>query len=108
MDRCVRGDAGGIEALAHKLEGFREQIVYDLLTLGHHLHDLGDTLSWWELGVILRQHPGAYAREYTRRADEAAAVEAHQLEQESKPVDQRHYGGAPLPLDELKTELGWT
>lgn len=58
--------------------------------------------------MILRQHPGAYAREYTRRADEAAAAEAHQLEQESKPVDQRHYGGAPMTLADLDAELGWT
>lgn len=60
--------------------------------------------------MILRQHPGAYAREYARRTQEAVAEEKRLAEWESTPVERMQYGRASdaLPIDELDDWLGWS
>jgi hypothetical protein len=98
MERIVQGRRGGILELLEVVADFEEFITYDLLSLGHSLDELGHSLSWWDLKVVLRQHPGRYAQELQRRREIEAA-----------PVEERTVGGKAdaLSIDEMNTFLGW-
>lgn len=57
MGRCVRGQRGGIAGLVFLLREYGEAIEYHLLTMGRHIDELGHTLSWRDLLVIVKQAP---------------------------------------------------
>lgn len=98
MEGLVEGGRGGILELLRVVADFEEFIAYDLLSLGHSLDELGHSLSWWDLKIILRQHPGRYAGELHRLR-----------ELEATPIEERTIGSKAdaLPIDEMNTFLGW-
>lgn len=79
----------------------------DLLAAGHHLYDLGDSISWFEFECWLKHlADGALVRKIRAIEAEARA----QVELQKLPEDQRPVGGRAdaMPLDEMRDWLGWT
>lgn len=98
MEGLVQGGRGGILELLQVVKDFEEFINYDLLSLGHSLDELGYSLSWWDVKVVLRQHSGRYAQEFIRRR-----------ELESMPAEKRPISGKDdaLSIEDMNVFLGW-
>lgn len=51
----VHGQRGGILALCRLIERYGDALEYDLLCSGRSLDELGDSLSWRDLQVLVRR-----------------------------------------------------
>lgn len=131
----VRCDAGGIGGLVRLLREHGEAVEYDLIRLGLRLAWLGTSaLSWRDLLVIVRQCGPDTA---LWRADPQRAVQTVEVDllrsiqhstrilvwqntrdgaagrNEPEPIwfpwerTRDEYAGDVMPLDELKSRLGW-
>lgn len=101
MDRVIQGWRGGILGLREFVAEHEEAIAADLFAIGRSIHEIGYTISRYELGAWLRHLTESSA--LVRKLREQARIDA-------TPEDQRVVGGAKgdaLPIDELNKWLGW-
>lgn len=105
MAELQQGHHGGILGLRLYVAEHAEAITYDLLSLGYHLYDIPDRLSYWELKAVIAKLPADSALVREIVAGRRAEDEAKRLA--AMPEEDRPIGSDPISIDEMNDYLGW-